>query len=149
MKLAVALLALLMTAQASGPVAVFALIEKVTFEPSADKPERIVLTGLFTTSRLSANNDTLYEGPQKGSMYYSLPTGADRQRVLNEWQDLKSIAGSRQVVGYGASWAGHSGVVRKDGEGLGTPNDWPTQNGIIRVDAARAEARDLLAYKGK
>ena len=35
-------------ADASGPIAVFALVDKVSFEPNADKPERIRISGVFS-----------------------------------------------------------------------------------------------------
>ena len=37
-------------ANASGPIAVYALVDKVAFEPSADKPERIRISGVFITA---------------------------------------------------------------------------------------------------
>ena len=35
---------------ASGPIAVYAVVDKVVFEPNPDKPERIRVTGVFITA---------------------------------------------------------------------------------------------------
>ena len=35
---------------ASGPIAVYALVDKVAIKPNADKPERIRISGVFITA---------------------------------------------------------------------------------------------------
>src|SRR5205807_7529983 len=86
-------------ANASGPIAVYALVDKVAFEPSADKPERIRVSGVFITA---GERSDVYSAPQRGHLYFALPKATD-EPALKEWADLKSIAGSRQVVGLGRS----------------------------------------------
>src|SRR5215471_17914023 len=80
-------------AHASGPIAVYALVDKVTFEPNTDKPERIRISGVFITA---AERSDVYSAPQRGYLYLALP-GPNRDLALREWADLKSIAGTRQV----------------------------------------------------
>ena len=53
-------------ANASGPIAVYALVDKVTFEPNADKPERVRISGVFITAE---ERSDVYSAPQRG---YSL-----------------------------------------------------------------------------
>src|SRR5438874_11582026 len=57
-------------AHASGPIAVYALVDKVTFEPNADKPERVRISGVFITAEERSDS---YSGPQRGYLYFSLP----------------------------------------------------------------------------
>ena len=57
---------------ASGPIAVYALVDKVTFEPNADKPERIRISGVFITAE---ERSDVYSAPQRGYLYFGLPTG--------------------------------------------------------------------------
>src|SRR5215468_5077665 len=91
-----------LAAQASGPIAVYALVDNVTFEPNADKPERVRMDGVFITA---AERTDRYSEPQSGYLYFTLPA-QNRDVVLREWSDLKEVAGKRQVVGFGSSWSG-------------------------------------------
>ena len=67
-------------ANASGPIAVYALVDKVTFEPNAEKPERVRISGVFITAEERSDR---YSAPQRGYLYFTLPatrsgTGAAR-----------------------------------------------------------------------
>src|SRR6266702_949005 len=88
----------LAVAHASGPISVYALVDKVTFEPNANQPERIRLSGVFITA---AENTNVYSEPQRGYLYFALPAQS-RDQALREWSDLKSLAGTRQIVGLGS-----------------------------------------------
>src|SRR5436190_21047053 len=80
-------------ANASGPIAVYALVDKVTFEPNADKPDRVRVSGVFITAE---ERSDVYSAPQRGFLYFTLPNGnADVAR--REWADLKTVAGTRQI----------------------------------------------------
>src|SRR5947199_9817361 len=79
-------------ANASGPIAVYALVDKVAFEPSADKPERIRVSGVFITA---GERSDVYSPLQRGYLYFALPT-ANEDIALKEWADVKSIDGSPQ-----------------------------------------------------
>jgi hypothetical protein len=84
-------------ANASGWIAVYALIDKVVLEPNSDKPTRVQIWGVF---RL-AGSDT----PRRGYLYFGLPPlwagGSKEEEARKEWNDLKSTAGKRQVVAFG------------------------------------------------
>ena len=86
------------TANASYPVAVYALVDKVVMEPSADKPERAQIWGVFVVAKLDKPNG--FEAPRRGYLYVKLPKDQEQQ-VRMEWADLKGLAGTRQVVGFG------------------------------------------------
>jgi hypothetical protein len=89
-------------AYASGAIGVYALIDKVVLEPNAAHPERIQIWGVFSI----ADNPNSIQAPQRGYVYYALPSGeteARETRMRNEWNDLKNAAGTHQVVGFGSS----------------------------------------------
>src|SRR5215469_17803379 len=82
---------------ASGPTAVYALIDKVALEPNADRPQRIVIYGVFSTAENAGNT---YSEPYRGYLCFTLPQNSEL--ALREWSDLKSVAGTRQVVAFGS-----------------------------------------------
>jgi hypothetical protein len=137
-----AALALCLAAQASGPIAVYALVDKVTFEPNADKPERIRIDGVFITA---AERTDRYSGPQRGYIYFTLPA-QNSDIALREWSDLKAVAGKRQVLGLGSSWFGEA-RVRKADEEPKSPDQYILGNGMVRVNAEQPRAKALLEYK--
>lgn len=126
---------------ASGPIAVYALVDKVALEPSADKPERIRISGVFITA---AERSDVYSPPQRGYLYFGLPRGND-ELARREWADLKSVAGTRQVVGLGSSW-GAKVRVRKPDEEAKSPDDYPMGNGLIKINPEQPRAKALLDY---
>lgn len=141
---------------ASGPLGVYALVDKVTFEPSADKPERIRISGVFIAAKETPDNSTVYGEPQRGYLYLALSKAkADiAQQDLNdalarrEWADLKSIAATRQVVGFGTSWFNRV-RVRKADEEAKTPDVYPMGNGLVKMNSDQPMAKALLDFKGR
>ena len=129
-------------AHASGPIAVYALVDKVTFEPNADKPERVRVSGVFITAE---ERSDVYSAPQRGYLYFALPP-QNRDLALREWADLKSVAGTRQVVGLGSSWAAKV-KVRKMEEEAKSPDDHPMGNGLVKINSDQPRAKALLDYK--
>ena len=98
--------------RASGPIAVYALVDKVALEPNADKPERIRISGVFIVAE---ERSDVYSTAQRGYLYFALPKQND-EIVRREWADLKSVAGTRQVVGLGSSWFAKVRVRKPDEE---------------------------------
>ena len=97
--LALALVILSAELDASGQVGIYAIIEKVTLEPNDSAPEQIQIWGAFT---LTENGATLT--PRRGYMYFSVPplaNAAQKQAIVKEWKDLKSVAGTGQAVAFG------------------------------------------------
>jgi hypothetical protein len=132
---------------ASGPTGVYALVDKVTFEPNADKPERIRISGVFITAIDTPDNATVYSEPQRGYLYFRLPKG-NEELARREWADLKSVAGMHQVVGLGSSWGAKVHVWQTD-TGAMTPEDYPLGNGMVKVNSDQPRARALLDYKAR
>jgi hypothetical protein len=131
-------------AYASGPITVYALVDKVDVEQSADKPERIRISGVFITAE---GQSGAYAAPQRGYLYFSLPPG-NEELARREWADLKSIAGTRQVVGLGSSWVA-TVVVRKPNEEAKAPDRYPLGNGLVKLNPEQPRARALLEYKDR
>jgi hypothetical protein len=132
---------------ASGPISVYALVDKVAFEPSADKPERIRISGVFIAAELRPDNDTVYAPPRRGYLYFTLPK-QNEDLARREWSDLKSVAGTRQVVGLGSSWAGKA-RVRKMDEAATSPDNYPMGNGLVKINADQPNGKALLEYKDR
>jgi len=74
-------------AKASGPIAVYALVDKVAFEPNENKPERIRLSGVFITAE---DNTGTYSAPRRGYLYFTLP-GVNSELAQREWRDLTQL----------------------------------------------------------
>lgn len=129
---------------ASGPIAVYALVDKVAFEPSAEKPERIRIDGVFITTGQRSDE---YSEPQRGYLFFGLPRDND-ELALREWADLKSVAGTHQVVGFGSSW-GAKVRVRKPDEAAKSPDEFPLGNGMVKINSSQPRAKVLLDYQGR
>ena len=132
---------------ASGPIGVYALVNKVVLEPSADKPERIRISGVFIAAVETPDNSTVYSAPQRGYLYFELPKG-NEELARREWADLKSVAGTRQVVGFGSGWEPKV-RVRKPNEEAKLPGDYLLGNGLVKINSDQPRAKALLDYKDR
>lgn len=105
------------TLSASDPVGIYALVDKVIFEPSEAAPQRVQIWGAFA---LAVEAGGVYTKPQRGYLYYSVPGGKE-EIARKEWADLKSVAGTGTAIAFGAR---HSmlGKVRPDSEKPGSPD---------------------------
>jgi hypothetical protein len=108
MKIAVVLcLFLVAHAAASGMTSVYAIVEKVVFEPNEANAERIQLWGAFSFVGHEAfprsAPPAVSSDPIRGYLYFSLPPGHTDQlnSVRTEWADLKAAAGTGQAVSFG------------------------------------------------
>ena len=143
---ALSLAAGLGTLHASGPMAVYALIDKVSFEPSADHPDRIRISGVFITSE---KQGSVWSDPQRGYLYFSLPGARDADRAREEWSSLQKVAGTRQVVAFGKGWDAADVKVRKTDSPESSPDEYTLNIGLATLSAAQPRAKALLEYKDK
>ena len=60
---------------ASGPIAAYAIVENVVMEPNDATPDRIQVWGVFMLE--SSPQSSSYGSPQRGYLYYKLPSGND------------------------------------------------------------------------
>jgi len=96
---------------ASGPVGIYAIIEKVIFEPSEQAPERIQIWGAFAVVDGGLTRPGATSKPLRGYLYFKLPDGsAQEQAAANtEGTDFKTVAGTGQAIGFG-NWGFVGGV---------------------------------------
>ena len=150
--------------RASGPLGVYAIVEKVVFEPTEAGATRLQVWGSFA---LFEPTDGSVTRAVRGYMYFSLPTQSNPRRpnepdmARREWSDLKAVAGTGQAVGFGewgyigrfdaldpaerratgyvpeANPAGHAGAfrVRPAGEAPAHPMAYRTNAGIVKLSA--------------
>ena len=119
--------------QASNPVGVYAVVEKVVLEPSDAAPQRVQVWGAF--SMAEKDNADNYGPAQRGYLYYSCPAGQESV-CRSEWADLKSVAGKNTGVGFGGRYK-DSGRLRKADEKVASPDSYPIQMGIVRMTGFR------------
>jgi hypothetical protein len=133
--------------RASGPIAVYALVDKVAFEPNDEKPERIRVAGVFSAVGESRQEPSdVYSEPQRGYLYFALPE-RNTDLALREWADLKAVAGTHKVVGFGSAWSAGRLRVRKADEKPESPDPYRMGNGVVKVNADNPKAKALLDYK--
>jgi hypothetical protein len=143
----------------SGPIGIYAIVEKVVLEPSEASPERIQVWGAFSYVEGAMPDRTLViTGAERGYLYFKLPASvsnetseSDAATIRNEWRDLKAVAGTGQAIGFGR-WPG--GVrqsppsvilprelrgteadyrVRPATEKPGSPAPYLTNSGIVKL----------------
>ena len=117
-------------AQASDPHGVYAFVDKVVFEPSEASPERIQVWGGFAVAKPEDRDN--YQAAERGYMYFKLRPG-DEEVCKKEWADLKSVAGTRQIVTFGSRDAKPAPKVRKADAKPENPQDYPKSWGMQKV----------------
>jgi len=125
-----ACVALSVVLRASDMVGVYAVVEKVTLEPSDKAPERVQVWGAFSFA--DTKNGSAYGPVERGYLYYSCPSGQE-SICRKEWSDLKSVAGKSTAVGFGMRFK-PTGRVRKADEKVASPDTYPIQMGVVQVD---------------
>ena len=130
------------TASASDPVGVYALIDKVVFEPNDQAPERIQVWGVFILS--VAEHGSAYQSPARGYLYFSLPAGKE-QLAKNEWSDLKKIAGTGQAVAFGNRYTQIKAIprVRKSSDKAESPDTYTTGFGLTKLNDSNYQVKNL------
>jgi hypothetical protein len=111
---------------ASGPVAAYLLVDRVVIVDDGTKPPSIEIWGVF------GYNTPGFYVTTRGYMHYT--PNANERATRAEWADLQAIAGTKQVVGFGASGA-PIGRVRKSWEAPSKPDVYPVGVGLVRAAA--------------
>ena len=168
-----ALLVVTINVRASGPAAMYAVIERVTFEPNEAAAERIQVWGAFSYVQGTLRSPFLTTEPERGSMYFRVPMNAtetQKQTIRKEWADLKAVAGTGQAIGFG-NWfyfgdfsqaPGNGKIVannvdrsqgsgdvrvRKDTEARGEPTVYTTDAGLVKLPATGSHAAVVAQMK--
>jgi hypothetical protein len=120
---------------ASDFTGVYAVIERVVFEPSDTAPARVQIWGAFAMS--DGQRGSNYKPAEKGYLYYTCEQGKESV-CRKEWADLKSVAGTNTGVGFGYRYA-PAGRVRKADEKPVSPDVYPIQAGVVKVEKKTPE----------
>jgi hypothetical protein len=117
-------------ARASDPIGGYLLVDKVILEP-ADAPMTIQIWGNFSLA--TERGGHAYSPPQHGYLYYKAPSGKE-DACRKEWNDLKKVAGTGHVVGFGSSYDLKGlGKPRKANEKPESPDVYPVANGLVKM----------------
>jgi hypothetical protein len=126
-------------------IGIYAIVDQVTFEPNDVSPHSVRISGIFVVPvPMSSGN---YRSPQRGYLYFRIAPGRE-QATQRDWSELKTLAGSGKVVGFGQYWVPnaddpqgnphHSLEVTVHAEGdLATPDIYPLPRlqGVAEVKA--------------
>lgn len=140
---------------ASGPIGVYALIDKVVLEPNDTAPDHAQIWGAFVV--VDRQRGTPVFPAKRGYLYFQLPAegvwrdGVSRSEVTrHEWNDLKAVAGSGEAVGFGSSWVGTVSAapeayrVRPASEPPAAPNPYVLNAGVVKL-SANGSHEDILS----
>jgi hypothetical protein len=132
--------------QASDRTGIYARIDKVVMEPNEQAPQRIQVWGVFALAEPKDPND--YRPPARGYLYYTLPSNA--ALALKEWADLKSVAGTNQIVAFGTRWSNSPTRVRvrKADERPESPDAYAMDIGLRKINRTDyAPVRSVIEFK--
>ena len=127
------------TLSASDPVGIYAIVQKVIFEPNDKAPERIQIWGVFALADTVRGGNS-YTKPQHGYLYYSLPKGKE-STALKEWADFKAVAGTGQGIAFSGRYS-QLGKVRPESEKPASPDSYSPDSsfangiGVTKVNPA-------------
>jgi hypothetical protein len=126
---------------ASDRTAVYARVDRVVMEPTADAPERVQVWGVFAMAK--PNDVNLYLPPARGYLYFAL--AGNPQAAAKEWADLQSAAGTGQIVSFGSRWELKARVRQADERPVG-PDPYMVSIGLTKVrgNTGYAPIRALL-----
>jgi len=130
-------------AVASDPIGVYALVEKVVLEPGDTAPERIQVWGAFAVAHKSGYE---YKKAEPGYLYYKLDP-ARASQCQKEWSDLKSVAGTGQIVSFGSRYS-ENGKVRAKEAKLENADLYPPGIGVVKLkDRDYGPINDLVKFR--
>jgi hypothetical protein len=85
----------------NGGVGIYAIVDKVTFEPDGASPERVRIDGTFVVPiRMSSGN---YAPPKRGFLYFTTVPGRE-DAARRDWAAPTSVAGTGGVIGFAFYW---------------------------------------------
>ncbi|MEM7392710.1 MAG: hypothetical protein AAF492_10215, partial [Verrucomicrobiota bacterium] len=99
---------LTVSATASDPTAIYALITEARVTPNEEKPEHLLLKGTFSIGVIPSHGRGFrhyQDQPKNGSLYFKLPAGEKERKIsLIEWKDILALVkkDGKACVGLGA-----------------------------------------------
>jgi hypothetical protein len=141
-----AAVALVAMAPPSDPVGVYGIVDRVVISPDTTT---IQIWGSFAVSDQKQGDH--YLPAAKGYLYYRL-NSKNAQASRAEWADLRSLAGTKTLLGFSAKWQPNTpGRVRCATEAASSPDEYQIFSGmgVVRLRDPRnsgwAVAKDLLS----
>jgi hypothetical protein len=132
------------TVRAGGPPVVLAVLDRVVLEPDMANPPRVQLWGTFALGR----GKGAYQAPVWGCLYYQVKQGKEKD-CLQEWSELRKLAGKREVVGFGFCHSPEqAGKIRRGIAGNDVPDVYPLGAVYVVTRAEDWQAIDEKAIKG-
>jgi len=124
-------------------IGIYGLIDRVTLDPDGAAPNTVKISGWFVAPvRMSSGE---YGAPQHGTLYLRLPPGQE-YFARQDWEQLKKIAGSGRVVGFGQYWVANpndpSGNPHRSLEVTVIPDGQEAQPGVYPEPRGIAEHGD-------
>ena len=120
---------------ASDGIGIYARIDKLVFEPNAGAPERIQIWGAFALASKQDRNG--YDAPMRGYPYYSI--NQDKKEVCRkEWADLKALAGTDRIIGFGGRYQTNCRVRKADDKAT-EPDVYPVGYGLVKMSQRGTE----------
>lgn len=117
------------TAWASDPVGIYAIVERVVFEPNESAPQRIQIWGAFALSDGKPGDG--YLPAQRGYLYYTITPGKE-EICRKEWADLEAVAGTGLGIGFGLRYDMKT-RLRKATDAVEAPDTYPIHMGLTRM----------------
>src|SRR5262245_52842842 len=90
---------------ASDQIGAYCIVKNVVMAPDETQPTTIQIWGACAMPTGGMQDDRTYtpgwySAPGSGYLYYRLPSGKE-EIARKEWKDLKSVAGTGEIVGFG------------------------------------------------
>ena len=124
---------------ASDPIGIYCVVQKVVMEPDECAPTRVQVWGAFSFADPRTGG---YTDVSAGYLYLSVPKDTSAAQIQSnklataEWTDLKAVAGTGEVVGFGArrGLSGVSARVRAATEKPADPDPYaPINIGVVKL----------------
>jgi hypothetical protein len=113
---------------------IYARVDKVVFEPNDSAPERIQVWGGFALASTQDRNS--YDQPRRGYLYFTCEQGKENI-CRKEWADLKAVAGTDQVVGFGGRFQPRPRLRKAEDKAV-DPDKYPLNFGVVKVSDRRS-----------
>ena len=124
------------------PVGAYCILEQVVVvDPNNDAPGRVEMWGAFALADPAVSGG--YLRASRGYMYYVCPPGRSTA-CKSEWADLRWISGTGKAIGYGRRGK-PIGRLRRDDDGVVSPDPYPLDGGLVKVESKDPAFTDLVA----
>ena len=127
--------------RAADPVGAYCILEQVVVDSNDHAPGRVQMWGAFALADPAATGG--YGHATRGYMYYTCPLGR-LAACKSEWADLRWISGTGKAIGYGLRGK-PIGRLRREDEGVVSPDLYPLEGGLVKVESKDPAFADLVA----